>query len=77
MRKTELIINEMADIQSFKRLANLFFFSDLMQDYAEHPADFSEEKTNIFLESVIPGGYLRIIPNEKKVDFAEAVPEML
>lgn len=77
VRKTELRINEMADIQSFKRLANLFFFSDLMQDYAEHPAEFSEEKTNIFLESVIPGGYLRIIPNEKKIDFAEAVPEML
>lgn len=77
---TSLHINSMVDIMSFKHLANIHFFSDLMQDYAEHPSEFYVGNSpNMFLEAIIPGGYLRVIPKNEKNSgsFAKAVPEMV
>ena len=72
-----LRINTMADIASFKRLSNLFFFPDLLQDYAEHKGQerFGGKNGNIFLEALIAGGYQRVIPDSKKT--AVAIEEMV
>jgi hypothetical protein len=77
---SRLHINSMVDIMSFKHLANMHFFSDLMQDYAENPTKYYVDGSpNMFLEAIIPGGYLRIIPKNERDSgsFAKAVPEMV
>lgn len=73
----KLKLNTMADIASFKRLSNLFFFPDLLQDYAEHKGEerFGGRNGNMFLEALIAGGYQRIIPDSKKT--AVAIEEMV
>jgi hypothetical protein len=79
-KDNELRINKIQDIGSFKRLANLFFFPDLLEDYAENTDAFCEKgrKANMFMEAIICGGYSRIVPNAKKVKtFADAVEEMV
>lgn len=80
LKDNELRINKIQDIGSFKRLANLFFFPDLLEDYAENTDAFCEKgrKANMFMEAIICGGYSRIVPNAKKVKtFADAVEEMV
>ena len=77
---SRLHVNSMVDIMSFKHLANMHFFSDLMQDYAENPTKFYVDGSpNMFLEAIIPGGYLRVIPKNERDSgsFAKAVPEMV
>jgi hypothetical protein len=74
-----LSIDSITDIASFKRLANLFFFPDLLQDYVEHKGSerFGGENGNMFLEAIVMGGYQRIIPDADKKNFATAVEEMI
>jgi hypothetical protein len=75
-----LRINKIQDIGSFKRLANLFFFPDLLEDYAENTDKFCEKgrRANMFIEAIISGGYSRIVPNASKTKtFADAVEEMV
>ena len=61
-----LKINEMCDIETFKRLANLSLFRDLLEDYASHSSRFSKDKmkpSNMFVEAIVIGGFIRTIPN--------------
>lgn len=61
-----LEINEMCDIETFKRLANLSLFRDLLEDYSTHSDRFSKNKmnpTNMFVEAIVIGGFVRTIPN--------------
>jgi hypothetical protein len=61
-----LKINEMCDIETFKRLANLSLFRDLLEDYATHSSRFSKDKmkpSNMFVEAIVIGGFIRTIPN--------------
>ena len=75
-----LRINKTYDIASFKRLSNLFFFPDLLQDYAENTKKFCEKgrEANMFIEAIVAGGYSRIVPNANKPKmFADAMAEMV
>ena len=74
---TNLRIAQLSDIASFKRMANLFLFPDLLQDYIEHKGSekFGGKDGNIFLEAIIAGGYQRIIPDAKQT--AVAIEEIV
>jgi hypothetical protein len=74
---TNLRIEQMSDIASFKRMANLFLFPDMLQDYIEHRGseDFGGKDGNIFLEAIIAGGYQRIFPDAKQT--AVAIEEIV
>jgi hypothetical protein len=77
VRASEITINGMSDIMSFKRLATLFFFQDLIQDYNENRDSDFGGRPNMFIEALINGGYQRIIPDSKKLDYASAVEEII
>jgi hypothetical protein len=78
VRANSITINEMSDIMSFKRLANLFFFPDLLQDYTENKGpDGFGDKPNMFIEAIIAGGYQRIIPNSNNINYASALEEVI
>lgn len=78
VRANSITINEMSDIMSFKRLANLFFFPDLLQDYAENKgSDGFGNTPNMFIEAIITGGYQRIIPNSNNINYASAIEEVI
>jgi hypothetical protein len=61
-----LSIDSMCDIETFKRLANLSLFPDLMEYYVTHKTEFSKDKhtpSNMFIEAIITSGFTRTIPN--------------